>query len=226
MKAKPVSSKAKPAAPVPPETPAKKARTDWEAVERDYRAGKLTLREMATKHGCTNGRICQVSKEKNWTRGDLQEVVRKATQAALIEQDLSTEVSRVKQGLSDTVAAAVELNKQVILQHRGDLKSTRNVMIDMLTELATTTKSADQLEAMFESLTDELTGPAKMAAAQQFRDFMRLHTRIGSVHKLADALKKVQELERKAFNLDDDSKGGSSGYEDALEDVISEIEGK
>jgi hypothetical protein len=198
--AKPVLSKtpaAKQAA------PATKHRTDWEAVERDYRAGKLTLREMADKHGCTNGRICQVAKEKGWTRGDLKKAVSEATQALLIEQHVSNEVSRVKQGLSETVLAAAEVNKQVVMRHRGDLSKARDVALRMLEQLDLTTTKADEIEDLFGKITEDMSGPALAAAQSQFRDFMRLGARVGSMHKLADTLKKLQEQERTAFGLDD-----------------------
>lgn len=218
VKAKKTAPKAKPA-PVP-------HRTDWEAIERDFRAGKLTLREMAEKHSITAGRICQVSKEKGWSRGDLQESVRKATTAILIAEHIEGEVNKVKQGLNETVLAAAELNKQVILRHRDDLSKAREVSMRMLDELSITTTSADEIEALFEKVTEEMSGPSLLLAQQRFREFMKLHSRVGSVHKLSDTLKKLQELERKAFGLDEEGKGGVTGYEDALADVISEIEGK
>lgn len=189
----------------------KRKRADWEAIERDYRAGKLTLREMAAKHGCTNGRIAQVAKEKAWSRGDLKEQVQQATQALLIAKEVSTEVSRVKQGLSETVVAAAEVNKQVILAHRGRVAQATDVAMRMLAELDATTGKADQIAAMFEVLAEDMDEKAKAAAQQQLRDFMRLHTRVGSVHKLMDALGKAQTLERQAFGIgDEEGEGGKS----------------
>ena len=184
----------------------KRKRVDWEAVERDYRAGKLTLREMAAKHGCTNGRIAQVAKEKAWTRGDLKEQVQQATQALLIAEEVSNEVSRLKQGLSETVVSAAETNRQVILAHRGRVAQATDVAMRMLAELDATTNKADQIAAMFEVLAEDMDEKAKAAAQQQLRDFMRLHARVGSVHKLMDALGKAQTLERQAFGLDDAGK--------------------
>lgn len=186
--------------------PPKRKRADWEAIERDYRAGKLTLREMAAKHGCTNGRIAQVAKEKAWARGDLKEQVQQATQALLIAKEVSTEVSRVKQGLSETVVAAAEVNKQVILAHRGRVAKATDVAMRMLAELDATTSRREQIEAMFEMLSEEMDERDKAAAQQQLRDFMRLHSRVGSVHKLMDALGKAQALERTAFGLDEAAK--------------------
>lgn len=187
---------------------ATKVRTDWEAVERDYRAGNLTLREMATKHGCTNGRICQVAKEKEWTRGDLQSVIKKATQAALIEEHIGAEVSKAKQGLSNTVIAEVELNTQVIQRHRTRVSKAVDVAMRMLEELDSTTLKADELQELFEKVTEDIKGPALAAAQQRFRDLMRLHSRIGSAQKLMAALKDAQVLEAQAYgNLYEVKKG-------------------
>ena len=201
--------------------PAKKAaRADWEAVERDYRAGKLTLREMAAKHGCTNGRICQVAKEKGWTRGDLQDQVKKATQALLIEQEVSNEVSRLKQGLSETVVAAAEVNRQVILGHRTRVKRVVDVAMQMLEELEATTLGADKLDELFEKVTEEVSGPALAAAQQQFRDMMRLHNRVGSVQKLMVALKDAQALEAQTYGNLYDGKKSSSDTEGLTDEEL------
>lgn len=42
---------------------------DWEAVERDYRAGVLSLREIATRHGCSHVAITKRAKRDGWERG-------------------------------------------------------------------------------------------------------------------------------------------------------------
>lgn len=195
-------------------------RVDWEAVERDYRAGKLTLREMATKHGCTNGRICQVAKERHWVRGDLQEQVKKATQALLIEQEVSSEVSRLKQGLSETVVAAAEVNRQVIVGHRTRVKRVVDVAMQMLEELETTTLGADKLGELFEKVTEDISGPALASVQQQFRDMMRLHNRIASAQKLMVALKDAQALEAQTYGNLYDGKKTTSDTENLTDDEL------
>lgn len=47
---------------------ARKARTDWQAVERDYRTGKFTLRELGAKHDCDRGLISRNAKRHGWTK--------------------------------------------------------------------------------------------------------------------------------------------------------------
>ena len=41
---------------------------DWHAIERDYVAGMLSLREMATKHGCSHSAIANRAGRHGWQR--------------------------------------------------------------------------------------------------------------------------------------------------------------
>jgi hypothetical protein len=41
---------------------------DWMAVERDYRTGALSLREMAQKHRCSHSSIANFADRHGWTR--------------------------------------------------------------------------------------------------------------------------------------------------------------
>lgn len=41
---------------------------DWDAVEQDYRAGALSLREMAHKHRCSHSSIANFANRNGWTR--------------------------------------------------------------------------------------------------------------------------------------------------------------
>lgn len=41
---------------------------DWQAVEHDYRAGTLSLRAMADKHGCSHSTIANCASRHGWAR--------------------------------------------------------------------------------------------------------------------------------------------------------------
>jgi uncharacterized protein (DUF1778 family) len=206
-------------------------RVDWEAVERDYRVGKLTLREIAEKHGATAGRICQVAKEKAWSRGDLQKTVNAATQALLVAEQVNGEVNRVKQGLNDAVLGAAELNKQVILTHRQRVKKAADVVMRMLEELDRTTTNQEALEQLFELAGSDMDERALANFRQQFRDFMKLHARVASAQKLTAALRDAQNLEAQAFGNLYEGKA-STGDEtqnltdEELDGAIAQIEAK
>ena len=208
---------------------AKRHRLDWEAIERDYRTDKFTLRELAAKHTTNAATIVRRQKDdraldpSRWQK-DLGPVVRQATNALLVQQMVNNEVNRGQHEVNNAVLVAAELGKNVILRHREDIQTMRGVAMDMLGELSLTTHKADEIANLFESVVaSELSGPGLAAVQQQFRDFMRLHARVGSAQKLADVLVKLQPAERRAFNLDDEGKGGGS---QGWEDLVSDIEGQ
>lgn len=158
----------------PTKTPARK-RVDWEAVERDYRTGQFTLRELEKKHGPAFATISQRAKREGWTQ-DLQEAVRQATSAKLIESLVTQESHKATQGTTQAVQAAAEVNKQVILGHRQQAANSRAAME---TALAKVLSLADNVADIREA--------GALAAA---------------VESLSRTSKLVIEIERKAFDID------------------------
>lgn len=184
-----------------PTKPQARKRIDWEAIERDYRTGQFSLRELEKKHGAGFAKISKKSKDLGWTK-DLGVAVKQATNAALIAEVATARATQGQQATTDVVLAVAEANKQVILGHRVDIRTTRDLALDLLDEIRVTTRRPDEMQALFDLMTAELDPISLSAARQQFRDLMKVHNRIGSVHKLADTLAKLQALERKAFDLD------------------------
>ena len=41
---------------------------DWPAVERDYRSGSFSLRELAERHRCSHSAIANFASRHGWTR--------------------------------------------------------------------------------------------------------------------------------------------------------------
>jgi uncharacterized protein YjcR len=44
------------------------AKPDWEAIETAYRAGMMSLREIAAQHGISEGAIRKRAKRDDWSR--------------------------------------------------------------------------------------------------------------------------------------------------------------
>lgn len=44
------------------------ATPDWEAIETAYRAGMMSLREIAAQHGISEGAIRKRAKRDDWSR--------------------------------------------------------------------------------------------------------------------------------------------------------------
>lgn len=165
--------KSEQAAPTKP----RKRTTDWEAVERDYRTAKFTLRELEAKHGADNGLISRMAKKRGWTQ-DLAIAIKQATNAKLIEELVSKEVSDCQHKVSNTVFAVAELNKTVILGHRKVAKDAHGAM--------------------------EAARSAVMAHGAAVVDMKEAATFASAVESLSRTAKNMIEIERRAFGLDDD----------------------
>lgn len=197
---------AKPPAPPPP-APSSRRKVDWDAVERDFRATQMTLRELGAKHQADPAAIHRKSKQNGWTR-DLTPAVRQATTAALIQSAVNEQVNASQQEVNNTVLVVAELNKQVILGHRADVKSLRNLTAGLMAELAQSALAAteqDELAALLVTLQsgEVMTGDRLTKAQALVRKSLELPGRIASAKALAETFTRLQLLERTAFGLDE-----------------------
>lgn len=190
---------------------------DNDALERDYRSGRFTTRELGKMYGLSHVAVQKRAKSRGWTQ-DLSEAVRIATRAAVINEqfkrdigDADEEVAKAYRSTVRTIQAAAELNKEVILGHRKDIAGVRESAMAMLAELNLLATHPQEIERMFEILSAEMSEAQISAARLQFQNLLRLHSRISSVHKLADSLTKLQALERKAFGLDEKEDNPTDG---------------
>lgn len=181
---------------------AKKHRTDWAAVERDYRTGKFTQRELADKYGVTHGAVGKQAREHGWKK-DLTEEIRRATNAKLTEQLVSSEVAKGSQQVANTVAAAAEVNTRVILGHRAGLQAITNVKRTLLSQIEQAASLLPDLAEVIEMVRqpdDNGTDRANDA----LRKAMSRSALVDDLKKLADVDEKVRKGEREAFALDED----------------------
>lgn len=105
---------------------------DWEAIEREYRAGMLSLREIGRRHNVTEGAIRKRAKADGWVR-QLADKVRTAVREKLVRDD-GTHQPRATD--EEIVEAAAEIGKQVQLTHRNDLRQLRAIGVILTTRLA------------------------------------------------------------------------------------------
>jgi hypothetical protein len=153
-------------------------KVDWDAVERDYRTGKFTLRELAGKHGGSHQAISKQIEKNRWTQ-DLSVAIRVATNAKLVQDLVNHEVAKGGQAVANTVLAAAELNRTVILGHR--------------TRLVDLAEAVAKAKAKLMTLGDTVSDIRESAIFVQ------------AVGNLATATKTLIGEERRAFNLDDDT---------------------
>lgn len=94
---------------------------DWEAIERDYRAGQLSIRHLAAKHEVPESTVRSKARTLGWQR-DLTDEVRAATRAKLSRgsrtQIAHQDDAHVVQAASDDAASIVEAHRKSIAQWR------------------------------------------------------------------------------------------------------------
>lgn len=193
---------------------------DWEAVERDYRTGRHTLRELERLHGVSYAEISRRAKKDGWTK-DLRDAIKQATDAAVLLEN----VSKAQKDITETVLIAAELNKQVILGHRTDLKSTRDVAATMLHELSVASLLAEDQELLSQVLAGSGAEPVDEARARAaVQKALSITTRIQGVKALADTFDKLQVAERRAFGLDEKTgKDAGSGLQEMATEELQKL---
>ena len=157
---------------------------DWEAIQREYRAGILSEREVAQIHGVSHTAI-QKRKKKNpklWQR-DLSARVREA----VARKTVADEVASVdEEGIVDE---ASDRAIAVIRQHRTTI-----------TKLAT-------IESTF---AEELQGLQKKKLEKDEKP-VALSTKVTTLLALVTASEKRVKMERQAFGITDNVKPEEDG---------------
>lgn len=178
--------------------PDKKAAPDWERIEADYRAGLLSVREIAAANGVSHVAIGKRAKRDGWER-DLDAKIKAKADALVTKAEVTKEVTSEQ---AVTERRIVEANAQVIAEvrvsHRRDIARARSLAMKLLDELEVQTDSVDLLEQLETALAGE-DGPDGLT-----RVFQRVTStagRIDSAKKLAEAMKVLVSMEREAYGI-------------------------
>lgn len=197
--------------------PDKRAAPDWERIEADYRAGLLSVREIAAANGVSHVAIGKRAKRDGWER-DLDAKIKAKAEALVTKAEVTKEVTSE---LAVTERRIVEANAQVIAEvrvsHRRDIARARSLAMKLLDELEIQTDSVDLLEQLEAALAGE-DGPDGLT-----RVFQRVTStagRIDSAKKLAEAMKVLVSMEREAYGIVDAAKVEHTGKDGGPVEVV------
>lgn len=191
---------------LPKGVPEKKAKTDWESIERDYRAGVLSIREIAKLHDVSDTAIRKKAKSDDWQR-DLSAKVNELVRTELVRTEVRTADPQTERGI---VAAAAAQVVQVVREHRTVIKRMNGIALSLLEELDEQTISRD----LYSELGEMLRSPDDKGQDKRNDLYCKIiagSSRVDSMKKLAETLKILIGLERQAFNI--------SGLEDKPDDT-------
>ncbi len=181
----------------------KKPRADWEAIERDYRAGFLSIKEMARVYGLSDAGIHKRAKKEGWTR-DLSVKVQNKVRDALVRQEMVSAGlhpydPQTENQIVDNAAAQVVA---VVRGHRASLQRLTAVAESLLSELNDQTINREAYAELGELLRSD--DPNMQDRRNDlYNKIISGNNRIDGVKKLSDTLKNIIQLERQAFNISD-----------------------
>ena len=104
---------------------------DWEAIREEYRAGQLSVREIAARHGITHPPIVRKAKREGWKR-DLTKKVRAEVVRRLVTGE-GTDGTKASD--DEIVAAAADRAIHLIETHRKDIKTLQAAEQAFLAEI-------------------------------------------------------------------------------------------
>lgn len=178
------------------------AKPDWEAIESAYRAGLLSLREIASQHGISEGAIRKRAKRNDWAR-DLEAKIKSRADDLVRKQEVRRQVRKdaelTERVLIEATAGTIA---RVRMEHRGDITRARRLANMLFDELEIETSSLTEFEKLGElMLSPDDKGQDKLN--EMYHKVISLPSRVKSVKELIEALKNLVGLERQAYNIDD-----------------------
>ena len=193
---------------------------DWERIEVDYRAGVLSVREIASSQGISHTAINKRAKAEGWER-DLNAKINAKADALVSKREVSTKVSS---GNSISEKQIVEANAEVIanvrMEHRGDIRKARSLTNALLNELDAECSDVPALEQLGELLRrEDDKGMDKLN--DLYHKIISLPGRVKAMKDLADSLKNLIALERQAYGLDNPDAGKSTPLKDKTDDELT-----
>lgn len=185
---------------------------DWERIEADYRAGILSLREIALPFGVTEGAIRKRAKRDGWER-DLGPKIQAKADALVRKAEVRNTVRNANAATErQIIEANAERIAQVRGEHRSDIARVRNLGLTLLGELES--QSADP--AMLAQLGELMANPDENGVDKLndlYKKIISTPSRVDSAKKVAETLRHAIGLEREAYGLDDKTSGKETSGE-------------
>lgn len=177
------------------------ATPDWEAIESAYRAGLLSIREIASQNGITHGAINKRAKRDGWER-DLKAKIKAKADALVSKREVSKVVS-AETATNERIL--IEANAEVIatvrMEHRGDIRRARNIASSLFGELEAQCSDVDALKKLGElMLSPDDKGQDRLS--EIYHKVISMPGRVKSMKDLSDTLKTLIGLERQAYDID------------------------
>ena len=173
---------------------------DWDAIEREYRAGIKSIRQIAKEQGISHTAIQKRAEVENWPR-NLAKKIRAAADAKLAREvatdQVSTEVAKATEREIVDVNAAIQV--ALIRSHRVDIQRARSLAQRLMADLEEATKHRLLLEEVVNDVTAEDRSTQRRTALMKA---VSIAEHVSTLEVLSRVLKNLITLERQAFGIE------------------------
>lgn len=189
---------------------------DWEAIERAYRAGSLSIRTIAERQGVSDTAIRKKAKALGWAR-DLSEQVRKEVRSKLVRGEVRNDQGANCELDAEIIEEAAEEGARVVRSHRRDIRKATNLANLLMDDLLSTIQRREEIEEDIEAETSEDSNGMRRASMLAA---VSLPSNSKTLFQLSSAMKNLQVLERQAYSLDEKEKTDEA---DELSKMMDEL---
>ena len=188
---------------------AEKRPVDWEAVEREYRVGIRSLRDIGAEFGVSEGAIRKKAKVESWDR-DLSAKIASKAEALVRKAEVRSEVRNESSASeADMVLAGANLQAAAQLNQRKDVSRSRGIVQKLFAELEGQIDGLEDFAKLAELMAEpDDNGSDKLN--ELYKKVISFPSRVDSAKKLSDALRVLVELERKVLRIKDDPEASST----------------
>jgi hypothetical protein len=182
---------------------------DWEAVEREYRAGIRSLKDIGDEYGVSAPGILKRAKKEEWTRDLTAKIKAKAdakVNAALVNDSVNEQSKVTERELVDVVAGA---QASVQIGQRKDVTRARGIVQKLFAEIEGQIDGLEELSELGELMRrEDDRGQDKLN--DLYQKIIAFPSRVDSAKKLTESLRIAVELERKVWRIKDDPEPAST----------------
>ena len=187
---------------------------DWERIEVEYRANRLSIREIGRAHGVSDSAIRKKAKREGWER-DLSNKVRERTQDKVVRNQVRTPNAREE----DMVEEIADRTAQVVEVHRQDAQRLNALVSRTMGELEDMVHNRQTLGELIEQIGDDEEVSPK--AIEAFRHAVSMENIVGMVSNLTRATEKAHNVSRDAHGIE---KNDRSGEKDVIGEIIEHVQ--
>lgn len=187
---------------------------DWETIEKHYRAGFRSLRDIGNDHGITEAAIRKRAKRDGWTR-NLEEKIQQKAQEKVRKELLRTNSSQLS---NSTEKLIVEEFSDVVsivdLKQRKDVECALDISRTLMGELMLLSEpSFGRMLAELGEEFDQGTPARPDKKLLLYNYIISLEGRLKMLKELAAAHGTYIPIQRKIFKLDSQEEKKDSTYE-------------